>query len=243
MKISNIWDIHLHAVPGVDDGSDSLDTSMKMLDREYREGVRNMIVTPHFRHGMFETPRDRVEEQYLLLKKAAAEKFPDLNLYLGCEFHSNFDITETIDSDARYRMNGTRYVLMEFSPGAHRRDIVTHCREVSTSGFYPVIAHAERCDAIRDHTDLIDDLQDMGCSLQINADSIIGDFGWGIKRFCARLLKDERIDFIGSDAHNVRSRVSHMEECVRFLTRKCSSGYAGALLVGNPECMMRGEHL
>ena len=91
MSRTGIYDIHCHIVPGVDDGASDYEDTKKLLRMEYDQGVRNIIATPHFRFRMFETPQSRVQEQFLLVQKAAAEIGDDLQVYLGCEFHANME--------------------------------------------------------------------------------------------------------------------------------------------------------
>ena len=79
--MQGIFDMHCHIVPGVDDGSKSLEESMAMLEIEYRDGVRNIILTPHFRYDMFEPSEELVQKQYLRLKEAAAGKYNDFHEY------------------------------------------------------------------------------------------------------------------------------------------------------------------
>lgn len=58
-----LWtDIHCHIIPGVDDGTKDMKTAMELLRMEYDDGVRRIIVTPHFRRGMFETPWEKKPE-------------------------------------------------------------------------------------------------------------------------------------------------------------------------------------
>lgn len=241
--MDGIWDIHCHLVPNVDDGSRSLDMSMAILEKEYREGVRGVIVTPHFRVGMFKTDRDTVEHQFLRLQKAAAKALPDLTLLLGCEFHVNYDMPETVGKDARYRMNGGCYVLVEFSEGDPARYIVDLCRDMRNAGYIPIVAHAERYDAIVSTPGLIDDLHNFGAYIQINADSILGEEGWGMKRFCAKLLREDLIDLIGSDAHDLKKRPSRIGQCAEFLQKKYGSAYVRDRMIRNPVCVACGEVL
>jgi len=241
--MEGIWDIHCHIVPQVDDGSASLEMSMAMLKNAYKNGVRGMIMTPHFRKGMFETDRDTVERQFLKLREAAGEAWPDLVLRLGCEFHANLDMPEMVTEDARYRMNGGRCVLVEFSGGDPVRMISGLCRELRSGGYLPIVAHAERCGVIVKNPEVIDELHEFGAYVQINADSIIGKDGWGMKRFCAKLLRTDRIDFVGSDAHNLQSRPSRIGECAEFLRKNYGESYARDLLIRNPICVARGEEL
>ena len=55
--MKGIYDIHCHIVPGVDDGAKDLKTSVRMLQKEYDDGVRNIIATPHFRYDRSEERR------------------------------------------------------------------------------------------------------------------------------------------------------------------------------------------
>ena len=67
MPDKGLFDIHCHIVPSVDDGASSAEEAYKMLQMEYRQGVRNIIATPHYRLQMFETPIETVEHQFLVL--------------------------------------------------------------------------------------------------------------------------------------------------------------------------------
>ena len=66
--MKGIYDIHCHIVPGVDDGAKDLKTSVRMLQKEYDDGVRNIIATPHFRYDMFEPSLEQVKKQFLRVK-------------------------------------------------------------------------------------------------------------------------------------------------------------------------------
>lgn len=75
MLEEGIFDIHCHIVPGVDDGAADIEETRKLLEMEYKQGVRNIILTPHFRFRMFETPLEKVQRQFFLnLKNMDAER-------------------------------------------------------------------------------------------------------------------------------------------------------------------------
>ena len=94
MPDKGLFDIHCHIVPSVDDGASSAEEAYKMLQMDYRQGVRNIIATPHYRLQMFETPIETVEHQFLVLRQLARKVAPDLHVYLGCDFHSNMEMVE-----------------------------------------------------------------------------------------------------------------------------------------------------
>ena len=105
--MKDLFDVHCHMVPGVDDGASDLEESLAMLKMEYRDGVRNIIVTPHYRRRMFETPAKKVHEQFQKLQEAAKKEYPDLSLYLGCELHSNMDLQEILEKRKYVTMAGS----------------------------------------------------------------------------------------------------------------------------------------
>jgi len=242
--MKNLWDIHCHIVPHVDDGSHSLDTSMEMLRTDYKQGISHIIVTPHYRRNMFETKRDVVEHNFKILYDKAKEEMPDLDLYLGCEFHKDKLIAHMLTEDERYRMNGTRYVLVEFSESESERQIRDTCRAVLNAGLYPIIAHAERIDIVRKKKGkLIDELRDDGVYIQVNANSILGYDGTAYKWCTRSLLKNDEVDFLGSDAHNMSDRVSHLKECALFLREKYPREQVIRLLSKNPKRIVRNEKI
>ena len=115
MLEEGIFDIHCHIVPGVDDGAADIEETRKLLEMEYKQGVRNIILTPHFRFQMFETPLEKVQRQFRLAEEAAADISKDLHLYLGCEFHANMEMLSMLREKKVSTMAGSRYVLVEFS--------------------------------------------------------------------------------------------------------------------------------
>src|SRR5699024_535127 len=111
MPEKGLFDIHCHIIPSVDDGADTREEAVRMLRMEYRQGVRKIIATPHFRRRMFETPLEQIKEQFEILKEDAAGVAGDLELYLGCEFHTNMEMVEMLRTGQIMTMAGSRYVL------------------------------------------------------------------------------------------------------------------------------------
>ena len=79
--------MHCHILPGVDDGSRSMDMSMAMLDYAYEEGVRAIILTPHYHGGYVETERSVIDETFEELKEHARQLHPDMKLFIGNEIY------------------------------------------------------------------------------------------------------------------------------------------------------------
>ena len=232
--MQGLFDMHCHIVPGVDDGSKSLEESMAMLDLEYRGGVRNIILTPHFRYDMFEPSEELVQKQFLRLKEAASAAYPDLNLWLGCELHTSMDMVDCLRSGKRRTMAGSRYVLVEFSGGDEKLYVKERVQKLKLSGYYPIIAHVERYRAVREDLDLIAELRGMGAFMQVNADTISGKDGFLIKRFAKKLLREELLDFVGSDGHGSKSRTPDIAKAYAQVVKVKGESYANRIFVTNP---------
>lgn len=239
-RMKGIYDIHCHIVPGVDDGAKDLKTSVRMLQKEYDDGVRNIIATPHFRYDMFEPSLEQVKKQFLRVRKAAAEIGEDgIQMYLGCELHSSMDMTDCLKKGERLTMSGSRYVLTEFRTSDEKSYIRERVQALIRKGYYPIIAHVERYHlVVKNGLDFIDELRDMGAYIQMNADSIIGEDGFMIKRFCKKVIKEEMLDFVGSDGHDLARRTPHIGKCYDKIEKMMGTDYADMIFISNPECII-----
>lgn len=114
--MTGYWDIHNHILPGVDDGSGCMRETMEMLEEEYRQGVRHIVFTPHYRRDMFAIPREEIQAVYARVCEMAADRFPEMEFYLGCEYYIHSDASvERLRGNPKYYMAGSRTVLMEFA--------------------------------------------------------------------------------------------------------------------------------
>lgn len=239
--IEGITDIHCHILPEVDDGAADMKEAVQLLQMEYGQGVRRVILTPHYRANYFETPRRKVEEVFEKLQRQVGDAGMDMQLFLGCEFHRQMDMIEKLN-DATLRMAGTRYVLLEFAGLDTMDSIRYYTTQLMIHGFRPVIAHAERYRALQEIKN-VRFLAESGVYIQVNAESICGAAGWSMKRYCARLLKTGNIHFVGSDAHNVSMRPPLMGKCAAYLKKKVGVPAAEKILIENPSKLIANEYI
>lgn len=235
--MTGIFDIHCHLLPGVDDGSDSLEETIKMMEMEYEQGVRTIFATPHFRKKMFEPPMEKVLERFERVKKEADRI--GMALYLGCEFHVNMDMAETLRNKERPTLAGSPYVLTEFSGAAECDYVRDRCFSLLSSGFIPLIAHIERYPQVVKNMGFIEELSEMGVKISVNAESILGQEGYSLKKFCKKLIKSDLLDFIGSDAHGTKHRAPQMGACAELLTKKYGADYTMRIMKENPEEILK----
>lgn len=228
----DLYDIHCHILPGVDDGAKNMDIALALIEKEIEAGVETIILTPHFRKEMFEPDMEDIWNAYDELLYET--RYKNIRLYLGCEFHANMEMVETLDNDLRPTLADSRYVLTEFAHNSTRAFMKERADALLMSGYRPIIAHIERYRATRKDFDLIEDLIEMGCEVQVNADAIIGRDGLGAQRFCKKLMQEDMLHYVGSDTHNLRGRAPHLGECCEYLKKHMGRLYTSRIMRDNP---------
>lgn len=232
--MQGLIDIHCHIIPGVDDGAHTIHEAALMLKSEYQNGVEAIILTPHYRSGMFETSQEQVEKQFHKVWKLTRRSRSGMRVYLGCEYHTNRNMVADLNAEKRPTMAGSRYVLTEFSSMHGYETIRNQVYELIAAGYKPIVAHAERYPCLLKQPDLVRELIDLGAKLQITAGSILGHDGWRIKRFCWKLLKKKQVDYIASDMHDLEERGCRLKECAEILEKKFGSQYVEQIMRRNP---------
>ena len=233
--MKGLYDIHCHILPGVDDGARNMEESLWMLNKEYQEGVRHVILTPHFRYDMFEPHMNIVTRQFMQLRRAAMNIGDEgMRLYLGCELHSSMDMVECLKKGRRLTLAGSRYVLVEFSNGDEKNYIEERVRSLLMNGFIPIIAHVERYKATRNDIGFLTELKDMGAHIQVNADTISGQDGFGAKTFARKVMKHGLLDFVGSDGHRKTDRIAEIGKSVAKLEKTMASKYVKTIFIKKP---------
>lgn len=226
-------DIHCHALYGVDDGAKSIEESIAMLQQAKSQGIEAVILTPHYRYGMFNYPVERIQEHFAHLKEKS-EMF-GIELYLGCEYHVNSRIIEALQEGRCFTLAGSDFVLTEYSFDTEFSYIYGQTQKLISYGYIPVVAHVERYACFLKRPKLCLELSNTGAYIQINADSILGMDGKTGERFCKKILKNQWADIVASDAHGESKRAFHLAQSMEFVARKYGEDYAELLFYENPK--------
>lgn len=231
-------DIHTHILPGVDDGAENLKEAVKLLRMARENGTTDVVLTPHYR-GKFRANKPQyLREQFELLCREICDCIPDMKLYLGNEAAMDRDLGEKLAEGRVLSINNTRYTLLEFDYNCPYIRMMDGVMGVFSCGYIPIIAHAERYDVLRKNKKLIDEILRIGALVQINADSVMGKVGLGTKWYCQRLLRQGKVHFIASDAHDHEDRVPRLEECFQYVSKRYGEGYAWALFRDNAQMLL-----
>ena len=234
-------DIHCHIMPGVDDGSPDMATSLEMLRIADKNGITHLILTPHHKPMHHNVSPEHNVAYRKRLQEAAADAGIKAKLFSGNEIYYSDETMEELESGKICSLAGSDYVLVEFHPTNPYKAIQNAMGRVQAAGFIPIIAHVERYSDIVSHPARVRDLIDMGCFIQVNASSVMGKYGLGISHFTKKLLKDELVHFIASDAHDTGRRAPQLLDCRNYVERKFGEDYGKKLFFTNPANVIRNE--
>lgn len=238
-------DIHAHIIPGLDDGSEDMGTSIVMAEMAEESGVSAIIATPHCNQvGRFENyMSDRIQRRIDELRNEIARENIELNIGTGMEIFCTDEVPELLKEKKLITLNNSRYVLVEFAFTADAARMERMLYPIMDLGFVPVIAHPERYIDLQEKPEVIDDWMSSGMGIQLNKGSIFGRFGRSAYDFSHFLLENGLVSCIASDAHGVESRTTDMTEIYDFIATEFSEDEAELLLTENPGRIFNDEPL
>ena len=237
-----VIDVHSHILPGVDDGAKNPEVTARMLEIAASEGIDGIVATPHFEGGMPEKFLNKRKKAFEITKELAAKINPGLKLYMGNESFYSEGAIEALDNGSAKTYNGTDYVLVEFPVYAEFGYIEKGIRNLMYAGYKPVIAHIERYEGMaKKHQ--VEELSGMGALMQVNASTITGGMGFGIKHYVIKLMKAGLIDLIGTDAHGINRRRPEIREALKVVEKKMGGDYRRLISEINPARILRGENI
>lgn len=210
-------DIHCHIIPGVDDGPKTIDETLAMLRIAEEDGVSEIIATPHFYWGHYETPREVINEKVQELNEICKEEKINIKIYEGQEVYLCSKILEHYKEKLIDTIEGTSYMLIELNPSKLHKDTFDILYELKLKGITPIIAHPERYNYVMEDITILNRFIEENCLFQVTAGSIEGRFGSKIKKTAEEIIKYNLCNFVGSDGHNLKGRIPVIRKAIESM--------------------------
>lgn len=209
-------DIHSHLLFGVDDGCETIEDSIELIQKAKEEGFTDLILTPHysFRRN-YTTPYHIVEQTFNLLVEAVNNKGIKIRLFLGSEIDESKSIFDFLKNNVSHTLNNSNYVLVDF--GEKMTDVDDICYELKLRGYKPIIAHPERYLYVKG-IDTIKKWKDTGALIQINASSLYSDSE--TRKKAQEFIKHNLVDYIATDVHRSKKSYDHYSKALKYLYKK-----------------------
>ncbi|MEQ8239799.1 MAG: CpsB/CapC family capsule biosynthesis tyrosine phosphatase [Cyclobacteriaceae bacterium] len=200
-KLDLSVDMHSHLIPGVDDGSKSLEETLSILKDYESLGFKKVITTPHIYTDIYPNSEELLTQRYESLLPEITKEGISIDLQLGAEYYCDENFLQKIKNKKKLLSFSDNYVLVETSFYTKPIMFQEVFFELQSQGYKPIFAHPERYQYLEDDLGWLETLAETGILLQVNWGSLIGAYGNLPKKIAKKLLKKGLVTFMGSDLH------------------------------------------
>jgi protein-tyrosine phosphatase len=235
-----VVDIHSHILPEVDDGPKSWDVSVAMCRAAAADGITHMVATPHA------NDRYHYDRQYLQGLVARLQELvgDSPQLSLGCDFHLSVDnVQDALANPTRYVIEGTRFLLVEFSNYGVPPQTSEYFFKLGSCGMTPIITHPERNPILRESPQQVLEWVEQGCVVQMTGSALTGFWGDRTRKAALWLLEHQAVHVLATDAHDTEKRVPILSTARDAAAQICGAEIAEAMVEGNPRAIITNQAL
>lgn len=197
-------DIHSHLVPGIDDGSPDIETSLKLIKGLSEAGYRKIVTTPHVLWDIYPNTTETIKQGIGELQEAVLKEGLDIELNAAAEYFLDEHFEEELKKKTRFLTISGNMILVEFSMVSEPFDVQRIIFELQMQDYQPVLAHPERYTYLTTRKEVYDDLKNAGCLFQLNLLSLTGYYGAAAHSLARYLLDHNYYDLAGTDMHHER---------------------------------------
>jgi len=229
-------DFHNHVLPNVDDGPKTMDVTLDMLECAKQQGINIIVNTVHYKHPKMKGKntnydfinkiKDEVVNEFLSRGKK-------IKIYITSEVYFSSNLCSILN-DPIATFND--FMLIEFHPTIKPPNYINTFFDLRMKGIKPILAHPERYRFVQNNPHELESLKKIDVLFQIDAGSILGQFGLKTKKTAFKLLQNGFCDLIGSDSHNNRNRNFCIKRAYDLLSK--SSAKIPKALNHNSSCII-----
>ena len=236
-------DMHAHILPGVDDGPETIEESMQIIEIAVKEGITDIIATSHAYSPQYDVPKAQVLQKLNQLTQEVKARGLSINLHAGQEIRIHEFVPEMIKTGKALTLADSKYVLIELPSGRIPAFTVKVIQEFLVMGKVPIIAHPERNRAIASKPSLLRGLVNHGALAQVTAGSLAGHFGKNVQKLSLQLVESNLIHAFGSDVHNLKTRPALFEKGLDYLDKHKLHDQVDILLENNARILTNEDFI
>jgi len=194
-------DLHSHLIPGIDDGSQSMEESLVLLRGIEALGYQKVITTPHIMADAYRNTPKIIKNGLTKLREAASKEGIDVKIDAAAEYYLDDGFVDLLEKGEMMTVKG-KYLLFETSYVSKPLKTEEMIFEITSAGYTPIMAHPERYRYIKDPKKEYGRFKELGVLFQVNLNSFGGHYGKSAKVLAEFLSKNGMIDYLGSDVHH-----------------------------------------
>ncbi len=231
-------DLHCHLLPGIDDGSQKLETSLEMARIAVDDGIQTIYCTPHIYPGLYENTGPDIQRRVSQLQLILDDKGIALALSYGADVHLVPEVAAGLASGRIPTLGGSQYLLLEPSHNVRPPRFTESVFELIGAGYVPVITHPERLTWVTDHMNDFYSLARSGAWLQITGGALLGKFGRQVQKISERFVGDGWASVLASDAHTTNRRAPVLAEAERRAAQLVGAVEASRMVRERPQAVL-----
>jgi protein-tyrosine phosphatase len=200
-----VADMHSHLLPGIDDGSPDIETSLELIAGLQDLGYRKFITTPHILWDMYKNDAATIGAAYEELQQAAQQQNnAAVPLKAAAEYFLDEHFDELLQQNVPLLTIHQNWVLVEFSFVTTPLNFKDKLFNMQMRGYQPILAHPERYLYFMSDRKWYDELKDAGCYFQLNILSLAGYYGKASLQLAHYLIGKRYVNLLGTDCHHFR---------------------------------------
>lgn len=230
-------DLHSHILPGIDDGAPDLATALELSKIAVNDGITHMVCTPHIHPGRYDNTLETIQQALNELQEALIEQHIDLVIHAAAEVRFGMELMVSVKQQSipfLGEWQGKPVLLLEFPHGEIPFGAERLTAWLLQQGIKPMIAHPERNKGLLRAPEKLKPFLEQGCLLQVTAGAVAGRFGQAVQELAYKLLKEDVVTILASDAHNIEHRPPILSQGRDAAAALIGESAALRLVVDNP---------
>lgn len=195
-------DMHSHLLPGIDDGSPNLETSLAFIRSLKEMGYSQLITTPHIFWDLYKNTPEIILKKRDQVREALLKENINIQLEAAAEYFLDDHFADLLQRKERLLTFGDQYILTEFSLISPSFSMKENLFNAQMAGYQPILAHPERYVYLYKKWNFFHELKENGILLQLNLLSLTGGYGQRVQEMAEYLLQHQLYSLVGTDLHH-----------------------------------------
>lgn len=241
-----MYDLHNHLLPGIDDGSPDIETSLNLARLAVEDGITHMVCTPHIHTGIYDNNLNTINNALATFKNTLRENQIPLTIAAAAEVRIGPEIMILVKNQEipfLGKWQGNDVLLLEFPSNTIPLGSEKLTKWLLEQNITPMIAHPERNTAIQNNPNKLNEFLQQGCITQATAGALEGNFGLQAQSSAENLLLENKVTIIASDAHNISYRPPILSKAVEIVSSLVGRDKALELFKDIPQAISQNKFI
>ncbi len=232
-----VIDIHSHILPGIDDGSPDIETSLQLIKGLYNLGIRKSIATPHIIGDMYRNTPQTIAAALETTKAACKKEGIDMQLSAAAEYMIDDYFLELLQKEEPLLTLHGNIILTEIPFSSTPENLGELTAAIIEKGYQPILAHPERYHYYQKNFERFYQLIEMGFALQVNLLSLTGYYGRQALKAAKFIFEKDLATLIGTDLHHHQ----HLEAITNEKNRLVFEAYLNNKVFNDLEAILLAD--